>query len=137
MKKNLFTKLFLSLILLTTNACDMTKKSNDFQELSPKPIHLRDYKNIKSLEKYLNEKYPAGSDANKMIEDMEKGGAYCSNLYQTASAPDIVIDNFVFCKIHGVRFFLSYQCNWFIRIETSKGRTIKSIKLWIEPFVTS
>ena len=57
MKKNLFTKLFLALILLTTNACAMpNNKESNIEKTEQEPFRFEKFKNV--------------NEANEVLEKM-------------------------------------------------------------------
>ena len=133
MKKNLLIKAFIFLILLTTNACSMAINSinnskNENMSIN-KTINFKDFKNIGQLEKYLNEAYPAGSDANKLIDDMKKGGAGCFSLDKRPFINDetrIKSKNLVRC-VSVAQSGLFYEWDWIISVRKDDNGKIKFI----------
>ena len=75
MKKNLFTKLFLALILLTTNACAMpNNKESNIEKTEQEPFRFEKFKNVNEAKEVLEKMYPAGTDVEKLASYLENSG---------------------------------------------------------------
>jgi hypothetical protein len=141
MKKNLFTKLFLSLILLTTNACDMNSNESWAESMKisvhkNRTVKFENFKNIKHLEKYLNEKYPTGSDANKMIEDMKSSLAQVimpgeSNWRGTF---EVIDQDLIVFYLRNKEVGVMHEYDWIIHLFMMPDRKVKSIIVTREYF---
>lgn len=124
------------LILLTTNACAMTNNSSNSKEPHSQVINFADYKDIKSLEKYLNEAYPAGSSTDKMVEDMKKAGARCVGVGGSIfrGRKEIIDENKIVCEIPRKQKSLMYEWDWAIHVYKTNDKKIKSIRVEREYF---
>ncbi len=145
MKKNIlsnfFTKTFLVLMLLTTNACSMNNNKPwednvSASEHKNRPVKFEDFKNIKQLESFLNKTYPQGSDAEKMITDMKASLADCimpgeSNWRKTFKVID---KSKIVFHLSTKEIGLMHEYDWIIHLFMTPDRKIKSIIVTREYF---
>jgi hypothetical protein len=76
MKNILPTKVFLVLILLTTNVCAIKGETNNNNIKSA--FHKNEEKTHDALSKIIDDQYPIGSDARILVNDLRESGFYCT-----------------------------------------------------------
>jgi len=133
MKKNLFTKLFLSLILLTTNACAMNNsKELNIEKTEKNLFRFEKFKNANEAEEVLKKMYPAGTDVEKLASYLEDSGCVEGEI-----GGDKELNFLRYSYVYrNTKSWIAFSKIWIILIRYDDDKKIIAISVSKEPFGT-